>query len=142
MDTTFLAVILVVAGAVAVAVAAWLISWHRQRKLLQQAEQWLPVEARIESGALEGGKIAFPTFAFSYQVSGQYYSGRFSLKPKAFPTQEIIESIIAGMIGRKLLLRYQPEHPEVWFIPDEFIDGLQVQQNIGLHVIHDYSPNE
>ena len=50
MDTTFLAVILVVAGAVAVAVAAWLISWYRQRQLLQQAEQGLPVEARIESG--------------------------------------------------------------------------------------------
>jgi len=46
------------------------------------------------------------------------------------------------MIGRKLLLRYQPDHPEVWFIPDEFIDGLRVQQNIGLHVIHDYAPNE
>lgn len=146
MDTTLLAVILVVAGAVAVAVAAWLISWYRQRNLLQQAEQWLPVEARIESGALEGtretGKILLPTFAFSYQVSGEYYSGRFSLKPKAFPTQEIVESIIGGMIGRKLLLRYQPEHPEVWFIPDEYIDGLQVQQNIGSHVIHDYSPNK
>ena len=146
MDTTLLVVILVVAGAVAVAVTAWPISWYRQRKLLQQAQQWLPVEARIESGALEAtresGKIVLPTFAFSYQVSGEYYSGRFSLTPKAFPTQEIIDSIIRPMIGRKLLLRYQPDHPEVWFIPDEFIDGLKVQQNIGSHVIHDYSPRE
>ena len=46
------------------------------------------------------------------------------------------------MIGRRLLLRYQPEHPEVRFIPEEFIDGLQVQQNIGSHVIHNYRPNE
>jgi hypothetical protein len=124
---------------------AWVVSLYRQRQLLEQAEQWLPVEARIESGALEGthesGKILLPTFAFSYQVSGEYYSGRFSLMPKAFPTTEILESIIDQMSGRKLLVRYQPAHPEVWFIPDEFIDGLKVEQKIGSHVIHDYYPN-
>jgi len=53
MDTSLLEVVLVVAGAVAVAVTAWAISWYRQSKLLPQAEQWLPVEARIASGALE-----------------------------------------------------------------------------------------
>lgn len=140
-----LAVVFVVAGSVAVAVTAWVVSLYRQRQLLEQAEQWLPVESRIESGALEGthesGKILLPTFAFSYQVSGEYYSGRFSLMPKAFPTTEILESIIDQMSGRKLLVRYQPAHPEVWFIPDEFIDGLKVEQKIGSHVIHDYYPN-
>ncbi|HEX3680902.1 MAG TPA: hypothetical protein VHU83_00065, partial [Bryobacteraceae bacterium] len=129
----------------AVAVTAWVVSLYRQRQLLKEAEQWLPVEARIESGPLEGthesGKILLPTFAFSYQVSGEYYSGRFSLMPKAFPTTEILESIIDRMSGRKLLVRYQPAHPEVWFIPDEFIDGLKVEQKIGSHVIHDYYPN-
>lgn len=146
MDKMLLAVVFIVAGSVAVAVTAWIVSLYRQRKLLEQAEQWLPVEARIESGALErtheSGKILLPTFAFSYQVSGEYYSGRFSLMPKAFPTKEIRESIIDRMSGRKLLLRYQPDHPEVWFIPDEFIDGLKVQQNISSHVIHDYRPNQ
>lgn len=145
MDKMLLAVVFVVAGSVAVAVTAWVVSLYRQRQLLEQAEQWLPVEARIESGALEGthesGKILLPTFAFSYQVSGEYYSGRFSLMPKAFPTTEILESIIDQMSGRKLLVRYQPAHPEVWFIPDEFIDGLKVEQKIGSHVIHDYYPN-
>jgi hypothetical protein len=145
MDKMLLAVVFVVAGSVAVAVTAWVVSLYRQRQLLEQAEQWLPVEARIESGALEGthesGKILLPTFAFSYQVSGEYYSGRFSLMPKAFPTTEILESIIDRMSGRKLLVRYQPAHPEVWFIPDEFIDGLKVERKIGSHVIHDYYPN-
>lgn len=145
MDKMLLAVVFVVAGSVAVAVTAWVVSLYRQRQLLEQAEQWLPVEARIESGALEGthesGKILLPTFAFSCQVSGEYYSGRFSLMPKAFPTTEILESIIDQMSGRKLLVRYQPAHPEVWFIPDEFIDGLKVEQKIGSHVIHDYYPD-
>jgi hypothetical protein len=81
MDITLLGVVLLVAGAVSVAFIAWVISWYRQRKLIQRAGQWLPVEAKIESGALEGmresGKVVLPTFAFSYQVSEQYYSGRF-----------------------------------------------------------------
>ena len=135
-----------IAGVTATATAALVIAWYRQGKLLQQAEPRLPVEPRIESGALEGtresGKMILPTFAFSYQVSGEYCAGRFSLMPDVFTTKQIIESVIDRMIGTKLLLRYQPDHPEVWFIPDEFIEGLKVEQKIGSHVIHDYSPNE
>jgi hypothetical protein len=122
------------------------ISWYRQRELLQQPEQWLPVETRIESGALEAtresGKIVFPTFAFTYQVSGEYYSGHFSLKPRTFPIQEIIESNHRRNDWTKASSPLSTRPPEVWFIPDEFIDGLQVQPNIGSHVIHDYRPNE
>jgi|HubBroStandDraft_1064217.scaffolds.fasta_scaffold32876_2 hypothetical protein len=144
MDNTLLSVVLVVAGAVFVAVAAWVISWHRQHKLVQQAGQWVPIEARIESGALEGthesGKVVLPTFAFSYQVSEDNYSGRFSLRANL--SKALAQSMIDEMIGRKLLLRYDPDHPADWFIPDEFIDGYKVEQKIGSHVIHDYSPNE
>ena len=55
-------------------------------------------------------------------------------------SKELAESMIDQMIGRKLLLRYDPDHPSMWFIPDEFIDGCKVEQKIGSHVIHDYSP--
>ena len=144
MDSALLGVVLLVAGAVSVAVVAWVISWYRQYKLVQQAGQWVPVEGRIESGALEAvhesGRIVLPTFAFSYQVSGESYSGRFSLRAKV--SKALAESMIDRMIGRKLFLRYDPGHPEMWFIPDEFIDGYKVEQKIGWHVIHDYSPND
>jgi hypothetical protein len=50
--------------------------------------------------------------------------------------------MINQMIGRKLLLRYDPDHPEVWFIPDELIDGYEIEQKIGSHIIHDYSPSD
>jgi hypothetical protein len=137
-------VVLLVAGAVSVAFTAWVISWYRQRKLIRRAGQWLPVEAKIESGALEGmhesGKVVLPTFAFSYQVSEQYYSGRFSLRANL--SKALAESMIDQMIGRKLLLRYNPDHPQLWFIPDESIDGYEVEQKIGSHIIHDYSPND
>jgi hypothetical protein len=144
MDNTLLGVVLLVAGAVSVAVLAWVISWYRQRKLVQQAAKWIPVEGRIESGALEGmhesGKIVLPTFAFSYQVSDESYSGRFSLRANI--SRALAESRIERMIGRKLFLRYDPNHPGMWFIPDEFIDGYKVEQKVGSHGIRDYSPND
>jgi hypothetical protein len=144
MDNTLLGVVLLVAGAVSVAVIAWVISWYRQRKLAQQAGQWVPVEGTIESGALEGshesGRVVLPTFAFSYQVSKESYSGTFSLR--ASISKALAESMIDRMIGRKLFLRCDPNHPEMWFIPDEFIDGYKVEQKIGSPPIHDYSPND
>jgi hypothetical protein len=137
-------VVLLVAGSVSVAVIAWVISWYRQRKLVQQAGQWVPVEGRIESGALEGshesGRVVLPTFAFSYQVSKESYSGRFSLRANI--SKALAESMIDRMIGRKLFLHCDPNHPEMWFIPDEFIDGYKVEQKIGSPPIHDYSPND
>ena len=144
MDSSLVVVLIVVAGAVSVAVIAWLISWHRQRKLARQAGQWVPVEGRIESGALEGtresGKVVLPTFAFSYQVSEDFYSGRFSLRANI--SKPLAESMIDQMIGRKILLRYDAHRPELWFIPEESIDGYKVEQKIGSHVLHDYSPND
>jgi hypothetical protein len=143
MDPEFIAVLSLVIGAVLVAIAAWVISQVRQRRLASAAAEWVPAEAIIESGALEAtesNKIVLPTFAFSYQVSGQYYSGHFSLKA-LLPTAQV-ESLIGSMIGRKFLVRYDPHRPEVWFIPDKFMDGYPVEQKLGPHLIHDYSPRD
>jgi hypothetical protein len=76
----------------------------------------------------------------SRTVSDQDYSGRFSLKanlPKARA-----ESMIRGMIGRKILVRYDPERPEVWCISEERIDGYQVGQRPGSRLVYDYSPSD
>ena len=151
VDNTLLGVIAVVGSALLIALAAWVISGYRQRKLVQEAREWLPAEATISSGALESmretSKAVLPTFAFSYQVSGEYYSGKFSLMPRRalFPSQArkaFIESMIAGMIGRKISLRYNPRQPDAWFIPEERIDGCKVEQRIGSHMIHNYQPRD
>lgn len=134
----------VVVVALCVTIAAWIISWYRQRKLVEQAAHWVPIEATIESGALEGtletGKVVLPTFAFSYQVSGESYPGRFSLRANV--SRKSAESMIDQMIGRRIFLRHDPANPEQWFIPDEYIEGYKVEQKIGPHLIHDYSPND
>jgi len=108
---------------------------------------WPTAEATIDSGAFEGtqesGRVVLPTFAFTYRVSGGYYSGRFCLIPEWRSRREAFsESIINQMIGRKLLLRYDPHCPEMWFIPDEYIDGCKVGQKIAPHVIHSYYPKD
>jgi hypothetical protein len=144
MDNALLGVILVVVLAVSIAVAAWLVSQYKSRRLALEAAQWIPAEATIESGALEGahesGRVVLPTFAFSYRVSDLYYSGRFSLKANL--SRATAEQLIARMIGRKVLVRYDPNQPEVWFIPDKLMDGYAVEQKRGPHVIHDYSPSD
>jgi hypothetical protein len=144
MDQTALVGVLVVAGAaIFVAIATWVVLRHRLSKLAQVATGWPTTEATVGSGTLESTredrKIVLPTFAFSYQISGEYYSGRFCLIPNSlFPGSAFIESLVKGMIGRKLLLRYDPQHPQVWFIPDEHIDGCKVGQKIGSHVLSLY----
>ncbi len=147
MDRTLLGVVLVAGGAVLLAVAAWIVSWYRDHKLLEEVREWPTTEAIVQSGALEGtresGRVVLPTFAFSYQVSRHYYAGRFCLIRKwRYPGKTSVESLIKEMIGRKLLLRYDPNRPEAWFIPDEYIDGCKVGQKIGLHVIHSYYPKD
>jgi Protein of unknown function (DUF3592) len=144
MDNALLGVVLAVVGCVLIAVAAWFVSQYKNRRLALEAAQWIPVQAMIESGALEGihesGRVVLPTFAFSYKVSDQYYSGRFSLRTNL--PGELAGSMIGKMVGRTILVRYDPKKPEAWFIPDKLIDGYSVEQKLGSHVIHDYSPKD
>ncbi|MFZ0922159.1 MAG: DUF3592 domain-containing protein [Candidatus Acidiferrales bacterium] len=147
MDWTLLSVVIVTGGAVLVAIGAWIVSWRRESKLLQKTRDWPTTEATVESGALEStqesGKEILPTFAINYQVAGEYYGGRFCLIPeKRFPGAEFIQTLMKGMIGRKLLVRYDPKRPQVWFLPDESIDGCKVGQRVGLHVVHSLYPKE
>jgi Protein of unknown function (DUF3592) len=146
MDKILVGIVVVAAVAVCAAIAVWVISLRRERQTVDQAREWPATEATIESGALEAThethKVVLPTFAFSYQVSGAYYSGRFSLSPQErFPSHALLDSLLREMSGRKLLVRYDPQRPEVWFIPDEFINGCKVEQEVGVHVVHDFYPH-
>jgi hypothetical protein len=147
MDWTLLSVVIVAGGAVLVAIGVWIVSWRRESRLLQETRDWPTTEATVESGALEStqesGKEILPTFAINYQVAGEYYGGSFCLIPeKRFPGAEFIQALMKGMIGRKILVRHDPKRPQVWFIPDESIDGCKVGQKVGLHVVHSLYPKE
>ncbi len=114
-----------------------LVWWRWQKAKVAKAKQWPKTEATIQTGSLEVvaqtefNKVRLPAFAFSYQVGGQYYSGRFALLPY---TVEYDEKLIDRMIGRKLVICFDPSHPDRWLIPDEMIDGYKVEQKMGPHL--------
>jgi Protein of unknown function (DUF3592) len=147
MDYTLLGVAVAAVSGVLVAIAAWVVSVRRLRKLAEKAREWPAAEASIQSGGLEGtktsGRVVLPTFGFSYQVSGKYYGGYFSLRHMDSPLDEADkEALIGRMIGRRIMLRYDPRKPDVWFIPEESIEGCKVEQKLGSHAIFDYSPKD
>jgi hypothetical protein len=45
------------------------------------------------------------------------------------------------MIGRKLIVYYDPAHPDRWLIRDEMIEGCKVEQKMGPHLVGLY-PND
>jgi hypothetical protein len=118
-----------------------LVRWRWQLAKVKKSKQWPTTEATVQTGAIEVvaqtrfNTLRLPALAFSYQVRGEYYSGRFALVPF---TVEYDESLIDRMIGRKLVVCYDPVHPDRWLIPDEMIDGYKVEQKLGPHLIGHY----
>jgi len=109
----------------------WFIWLWRQKRRFKAAPSWPVAEAIIETGTIEsvaavkGSKVQLPVFAFSYLVSGEYYSGRFALMPYITDPGE---SLVKRMIGRKLEVHYDPVKPQTWLIADELIEGCKVEQ--------------
>ncbi len=121
-------------AAISAALGGW---WFWLKRRAKKTNAWPITEATIESGGLETvsatryGKIVLPVFAFSYQVNGEYYSGRFALEPYITAPDA---SIVQRMIGRKLNVHYDPKRLEIWFMPDEFIEGCRIQQKLSPHI--------
>lgn len=68
------------------------------------------------------GYSDLPCFAFSYLVAGEYYSGRFALWAKGGRSDELLRELIES----KFTIRYDPDHPSSFFIPDETLGGCEV----------------
>jgi hypothetical protein len=118
---------------------AFLISWLWRRNLSRKATEWPDTEGEIQSGCLETvahnryGELQLPVFTFTYQVGGQYYGGRFALRP--YITDPGI-SVIERLRGQKLQVRFNPMSPEEWFIPNEYIEGCRVEQSLSPDLVN------
>jgi uncharacterized protein DUF3592 len=136
MDSTDLQLFLY-AGLVLVVAGRWF--WKRTQ--VRKTAGWPIVEATIETGDFEvvartrGAAVRLPVLAFSYEISGERYSGRFALLPYITDPGA---SIVARMTGRKLPVRYDPEHPEKWYIPDKLMEGCKVEQKMDPHFLDLY----
>ena len=127
-----------IAGFAVVLIAPW---WWLNNRGVSKARAWPQAEATIETAAMcafsagRAGKVMLPTFAFSYKIDSDFYSGRFSLMPHG---AEVPDEFLQRQIGRKLQIHYNPHRPEQWFIHDETIEGYKVQQKIGVHITNFY----
>ena len=104
VDTIGIAILSVVLS-VPVLLFVW---WRWQRARVEVAKGWPTAEATIQYGRIEVvsakglNTVRLPAFAFSYQVQGEYYSGRFALMPF---TVQYDEYLINRMGGTCRLLR-------------------------------------
>ncbi len=102
-------------------------SMIRKARKNAAAQNWPVAEATIQTAAIEPvsmgrGYSDLPCFAFSYLVDGEYYSGRFALKAKGDRSDELLRELIES----KLTIRYDPNRPSSFFIPDETVGGCEV----------------
>lgn len=138
-----LGLLIVTAGLVALGLRT------RHLAICRKARNWPSVEGTIESGQREvvadgpgGPAIILPVFAFSYQVAGEYYGGRFALRgrvalrPYTTDPTVAVHSFIQHMIGRKVQVKYNPVHPEEWFVANELVERCRVQQKFSRDFIN------
>ncbi|MGP8269381.1 MAG: DUF3592 domain-containing protein [Terracidiphilus sp.] len=91
------------------------------------AKNWPSTEAIIQSGRIEElsygrGSEELPVFEFSYVVDGTYQSGRFSLWAKG----DSADALVKEIVEKKMTVKYDPERPSSYYLPDEYIEGCPV----------------
>jgi hypothetical protein len=99
--------------------------WRNKRA--ETAEAWPTTEATVQSGeevvaSTRGGEVTVFCFAFSYVVNAEYYSGRFEL----LPTFGSADAVLSRMKDRKFQVHYDPAKPETYRIPDEQMEGCDI----------------
>ena len=113
-------------------VGRWLITSVRKSRQLKAAKHWPLAEATIQSGAMEVvfhsryGSRTLPCFAFTFEVDGEYHSGRFSLEADG----ERGEELTRNLVNRKLTVSYDPYEPDNWFIPMTDFAGFPLHQRL------------
>jgi hypothetical protein len=98
------------------------------KRRTKDAPDWPETEATIQSAGMElierVGHIReeVPFFAFSYVIGSEYYSGRFGLRAP----EDRATSLMREWIDTKFTLKYDPNHPSVYRLPDELpVDGFR-----------------
>lgn len=123
--------IFVVVGFIALIV--WAIPLFRHGVAKRNSQQWPSVSATIETGEiLRGGPSIYQALlyrtllGYSYSVDGLRCSGLFVL---IADDQAIAESLRKQLVGRAILVRYDPARPGVSFVVESELLDRQVIQN-------------
>jgi len=106
----------------------------RSDQKIAETADWLETEATVQSAAIEriDRYTSRPSFAFSYPVKGEYFSGKFFLKADGEQSEELIKTLI----HLKFPVQYNPDDPLAWFIAENTIAGCEIIQKLS----PDYPP--
>jgi hypothetical protein len=98
------------------------------KRRTRDSANWPETEATIQSAKMElvervgHPRREVPFFAFTYVVNNDYQSGRFGLRV----AEGRANALMRESLGTKLTIRYDPERPSVFSLPDELsIDGFR-----------------
>jgi len=125
--TVFLILLGIVVVAIGIVVVAGKYQSRMDKKVAETAD-WLECEAMIQDAVVErfDKYRDYPSFAFSYVVHGEYFSGRFFLKADS----EQSDGLIKTLLNRKFPVQYDPDHPSEWYLAEATIDGYEVIQKM------------
>lgn len=136
MNPLFTVVVLFLAALIALVV--WLV-WRQGRS--DKTGKWHVTEGTIQSVNSEiiyqgRSSMEVPVCDFSYQVNGEYYSGRLSVSGFTAPDDPHIRKLI----DRKIEVRYSPTNPKKFLVPSVDLDGLSVGKYYELLFASDTQP--
>jgi hypothetical protein len=111
---------------------------NRVDRDVAETADWLETEATIQNAVIEriDKYTSYPSFAFSYSVSGEYLSGKFFLKAD----QEQSEELIKALLSQKFPVQYDPKSPSAWYIAEAMIAGYEIIQQLSADYPSDSGP--
>jgi len=129
---------LIVLGIVAVAIGVVVgkgMYESRMDKDVADTADWLETEATIQDAVMErlDRYTWYPSFAFSYSIHGEYFSGRFFLKANQSQSDELVKTLL----NLRFPVQCDPNNPSGWYIAEATIGGCEIIQGLS----PDYPPD-
>ena len=129
---------LLVLGIVAVGIGAVVVTRMRESRInedVANTADWLETKATIQNAVVEriDKYRYYPSFAFSYKVQGEYFSGKFFLDANEQESEELIKTLL----NQEFPVQYDPNNPSAWYIAEATIASREIIQKLS----PDYPPD-
>lgn len=104
------------------------VGMHGRRidEAIANTADWMEAKATIRDAAVERyiQYSWYSSFAFSYSVGAEYFSGRFFLKTNLPQAEELVKTLL----HQEFPVQYDPNNPSAWYIAQAIIAGHEIVQ--------------
>jgi hypothetical protein len=100
----------------------------RMDKAVANTADWLETKATIQDTVFErlDRYTWYSSYAFSYSVGGEYFSGRFFLKAN----REQSEQLVKTLLHQEFQVQYDPNNPSAWYMAQATMAGYEILQKL------------